>query len=317
MNFQPRHRQPHSLQLKCLRKEHASHQVHYQHYFSRRSRHRFYNSVELQDALAKRGIYGCGTVIPTRVGLPDDCVDWAGGERGEYIVSQSGDLVCVAWQDTKIVMFLSRTADDTKEVLCDRRSGETVRHVPQPTLAADYNAHYKGVDICDQNASYYLPSFKTTRFYFNIYLQLFTFSIVNARVLHNLRRESRGESALTNMEFREALAAELIGDFSTRKAMGPSRATHSPEAPKQKPTSAAIAKAAGGHYMVRAPKKGRCKRCADEIKSGRVGSADGMSKSARAPFSSYWCDHCKIHLCVESCFNEHRKEHEKFLYSKQ
>jgi hypothetical protein len=278
---------------------------------------RFYNSIELQDALATHGLYGCGTVNPTRVGLPEDCVDWAGGERGEYIVRQSGDLVCAAWMDTKTVLFLGRTADATKEVMCDRRSGAAVRRVPQPALAADYNKHYKGVDVCDQNASYYLPNFKTTRFYINIFLQLFAFSIVNARVLHNLRRESRGDQPLTNLEFRMQLADELIGDFSARRSMGPSRATPSPEAPKQKPTEAAVAKAAGPHYLVRAPKKGRCQRCANDIKSGRVGSADGKSQSARAPRSSYWCEHCNVHFCVERCFNEHRQQHEQFLYSKK
>jgi hypothetical protein len=259
---------------------------------------RFYNSVELQDALAKNGIYGCGTVIATRVGLPEDCVDWAGGARGEYIVRQSGDLVCTAWQDTKVVLFLGRTADATKEVICERRSGPNVLEITQPALAADYNAHYKGVDICDQHCSLYMPEFKTRRWYTNVFLQLFSFSMVNARQLYNMRRESLNEAPLTNLQFRHALADALIGDFCARKQMGPARSSP-PPVPKQ--TSAALAKAAGGHYMVSAPKQGRCKRC--------VGRADRKS--------SYMCQQCEIHLCIDPCFNEHRKEHEKFLYSKQ
>lgn len=62
---------------------------------------RYFTSVPLLRCLEINGIYGCGTIKCTSIGLPDDITDPPRMARGESIARQNGNLVATVWQDKK------------------------------------------------------------------------------------------------------------------------------------------------------------------------------------------------------------------------
>lgn len=64
---------------------------------------RYFTSVPLLRCLERNGIYGCGTIKCTSIGLPDDVTDPPRMARGESIARQNGNLVATVWQDKKKV----------------------------------------------------------------------------------------------------------------------------------------------------------------------------------------------------------------------
>ena len=86
-------------------------------------------------------------------------------------MQQKGQLVAVQWTDKRQVNVLSTNADP-KMVAVQRRSKNGMIEVQIPASVIKYNSAMFGVDLHDQNRSYYpvgRPGTKWWRYLFNIH----------------------------------------------------------------------------------------------------------------------------------------------------
>jgi hypothetical protein len=88
-------------------------------------------------------------------------------KRGAMRTRQNENLVCLAWQDKRLVTILSTNVDPQPEVFgpLDKRT-EKRKVVPEEVreksaIISLYNKYINGVDVNDQYRSYY-PTIPTT-----------------------------------------------------------------------------------------------------------------------------------------------------------
>ena len=119
-----------------------------------------------------------------------------------------------------------------------------------PQAIVDYNKHMGGVDVGDQYRGYCQVRTKSRKFYRYIFWFLFEICILNSYILH--RDWASTDRKGTYLDYRVALAEQLIGDYSSRKRRGRPPSSNVPIA-KRMPVSHFPGKTA----------KGRCALCKD------------------------------------------------------
>ena len=92
-----------------------------------------------------------GTVRMNRKELPADVKKTKLKVLGKLLTPQSGNLLLTMWHDKRQVTVLS-TNQNAGSIDITRRNGTVVS---KPTAVANYNRYMGGVDLCDQNMSYY------------------------------------------------------------------------------------------------------------------------------------------------------------------
>ena len=133
------------------------------------------------------------------------------------------------WQDTKPVVVLStqHSPTDTTTVERKKNDGSTIT-VSCPQAIADYNRHIGGVDLGDQYRGYYAVRTKSRKFYRYIFWFLVEVCILNSYIYH--RYSASTKKIKTYLEYRIALAEQLIGDYNTRKRPGRTPSANVPAA---------------------------------------------------------------------------------------
>ncbi|GFW23326.1 piggyBac transposable element-derived protein 4 [Trichonephila clavipes] len=110
----------------------------------------FYMSPQLADILVTEKMDTYGTVNKTRKDLP---VNFSKEKvpKGEIVAYQRGKVMALKWRDKKSVCLMS-TIHDASSYLVTCKSKKTVII---PVVVCDYNNTMGGVDLCDQEMSYY------------------------------------------------------------------------------------------------------------------------------------------------------------------
>ena len=268
----------------------------------------FFNSPNLQIALARRGILSLGTVRPNRL---SNCKMVADAElkkkgRGTFVekvarVDDNVQLSVVRWFDNRPVTFLSSFVGAQPLTSARRwdRNAKVDKQIPCPQAVAVYNRHMGGVDLLDSLIGLYRCRIRSKKWYHRIFLHLCDLTIVNAWLLYKRvhRANSSHEKVMRLHDFKHAVAEGLCyqGKSTASRQGQKKRSRHSedsaPVLAKRSASSPApsldIRKDQVGHFPQWTAKRQRCK----------LGSCHKLSSVA--------CRKCGVHLCFTSrsdCF---------------
>ena len=152
----------------------------------------YFNSVDLQLALARRGILGVGTVRLNRLHKTDLMSDAELAKRGrgayqEKVASVDGvQLSVVRWFDTRPISFLSTFVGE--EPVSRIKHYHRVKHeeqqVPCPKVVHVYNQHMGGVDLLDSLIGFYRTRIRSRKWYHRVFFHLMDLTVVNAWLLY-------------------------------------------------------------------------------------------------------------------------------------
>ncbi|GFU43072.1 ERI1 exoribonuclease 3 [Trichonephila clavipes] len=155
----------------------------------------FYMSPQLADILVTEKTDTYGTVNKTRKDLP---VNFSKEKvpKGEIVAYQRGKVMALKWQDKKSVCLMS-TIHNASSYLVTCKSKKTVM---KPVVICDYNNTMVGVDLCDQEMSYY-PTLRKQqgKYYIKIFRQFLGQLLWNAYVLYKKQNPTHNIKLL---EFR-------------------------------------------------------------------------------------------------------------------
>ena len=180
-----------------------------------------YSHLRTFSYLMKHSIFATGTVRKNTVGLhPSVRVPPKKMARGAYKIFQcqnNRNITCCLWNDTRGVRFISTEADPTKVGGALRRVGGKYERIAQPAVAGKYGQFYKSIDQFDFLSTKYTiarRSYRPWKYLWSFCLQA---SIVNAYILYISTSTVQRKRTYSQVEFRLALAKQMIGDFSVRK----------------------------------------------------------------------------------------------------
>ena len=176
----------------------------------------FYTSPALFRYLDGRKIGCCGTVRKGRVGFPktreNDLTDRA--ERGDVRWIREDALLFVKWMDTRQVAFCTSLHKAYSERSVDRRVREagkwSVKKIPAPDAALDYNRHMGAVDLSDAFIKYYSVHHKTMKWYKTFFFHFVDIAAVNSWLLHKELCAHRRTAHVTHKQFMESLIREMV-----------------------------------------------------------------------------------------------------------
>ncbi|GFU52113.1 piggyBac transposable element-derived protein 4 [Trichonephila clavipes] len=177
----------------------------------------FYMSPQLADILVTEKTDTYGAVNKTKKDLP---VNFSKEKvpKGEIVAYQRGKVMALKWQDKKSVCLMN-SIHDTRTYLVTYKSKKTVM---KPVVVCDYNNTMGGVDLCDQEMSYY-PTLRKQqgKYYIKIFRQFLDQSLWNAYVLYKKQNPTHNIKLL---EFRLRMVEESIQKYSDREnCSGPGR----------------------------------------------------------------------------------------------
>ena len=233
-------------------------------------------TVGLFDHLERIGMRACGTVRPDRKGLPADAKQ-AGMQLAKDARTgwQRGNLSCLAWNDKRLVYFLTNHMGVDKMISFDQQRGaDSTVTIVKPEVVHEYNLHRGGVDTIDQLRGNYAMGRKSMKNWPSLAWWLIDMCIINAYRLFTLQTQGTA----SQLEFRIALMEQLARAYPPQRApRGRARPVRRGRPPK-------------GHYPKRVDYQRDCAYC-----------SGGRQHRVR---SYYKCDHCEKHLCVDQCFRQ-------------
>ena len=244
-----------------------------------------FSSIPLMQHLLANGTYACGTLRANRKYIPAPIKNPGRLERGQSIKRQCGNLVITVWKDRKEVRMISTNVNPTDGSTM-RRVGRDRVEVACPHSVLEYNKYMGGVDRADQMRSYYDIGMRSPKYWKYIFWFIMDTSINNAFILRaksQPRPITKAESRFSNIDFRLALARQLIGGYTSRKRAG-RKLVEPPVLAKHVRTD---------HKLVKGDKKLVCLQCK---KNGK------KTLKNRAVVSTFQCMQCKVALCKEDCF---------------
>ena len=250
---------------------HRHHHVYFDSYFS---------SIKLLDDLQKVGTYACATVRANRAGLPDAVKKPRNLVRGQSVMRQRGNHLAVVWQDKKEVRVISTNSQPTDGTV-NRRAGKVMQETVCPDMIINYNSYMGGVDLADQNRSYYSIGRDAKKFWKCLCWYLIDTCIVNSYMLYKEALTAQGRTVPRHLAYRLKLIEQLIAGFSSRKRAG----RHGPDSTVMEESQLS------GHSLTRGPKR-VCRNCS------QVGN---KTATGRAVQSSYQCQLCNVTLCQGGC----------------
>ena len=180
---------------------------------------------------------------------------------------QSGSVNVTAWLDRRLVKAMSTAHNPTESTAVLRRQKDGTRvSVRCPVMIRAYNNKMGGVDTGDQSRGYYRLRTKFRKFYMFIFTFLIDVAITNSFILYKNFTSSPKLKSIK--DFRLKLAAQLIGNYSSRKLPGRRSYTVHPLPLMHFPTKNQLGK------------RGQCKGC--------------KPKRTDTP---WFCETCKEWLC--------------------
>ena len=181
----------------------------------------FYTSPQLLLDLLDKGIYCTGTARTNRKGFPASLIQSTQSMNpGTYrFATTSGKkLTAVWWKDRRDVYVMSTLHSNSVELILKRPKGSQQKQpMPCPTMIVDYNNNMGGVDLTDQQLSYYsMTTRRTLKWWEKVFWRLVDICIVNSWIIF---KTNFPESPINSHKvFRLRLVAELVQPLLTLKA---------------------------------------------------------------------------------------------------
>ena len=197
---------------------------------------------------------------------------------------QNGKVAATAWLDRKVVTAMSSNSQPTASGTVLRRVQDRSRvSVPCPQSILLYNKFMGGVDRGDQLRGYYSCRYKSRKFYKYIFFFLLDVAITNAFILH--KHFAVAPKVKNVKEFRMKLAAELIGEYCSRRTVGRS--------------GSSIVSLPLRHFPIKLDADMPTKRC-----RGRCAQC---KKCHQRTDTQWYCQECGVWLChsgnpIRDCF---------------
>jgi Transposase IS4 len=245
---------------------------------------RFFSSVQLAEDLLSKETYVNSTVMLNRKGLPEGIKKLRLKKGAACRQSMKGQLLLTVFIDKRQVSHLSTGIPHGLAV-----------NSTKPIVNDDYNAHMGGVDLCDQNKSYYAVGRKARRWWKYIMWYLFGLSIRNAYLVRRASfptglsaAELEKRNRLTHKQFRRNLVEQLVNGYeSNRRQFGRGARRVIPACVVMDP-AAAVA-----HICEKSADQRVCYYCARKgVKAVKGGAVR----------TTAWCAKCEKHLCPIRCF---------------
>ena len=221
----------------------------------------FYTSVDLVQELLKRGTYSTGTICPNRKNFPEDSkVDKKNVlEIGNFRFATFNDLTVVLWRDRRDVFVLSSMHSRSVDTVMKRPQGERDKKaIPCPTSIRNYNLFMSGVDLADQQLSYYsLTQKRTIKWGKKVFWHLINTAIINSWIIfkvNNLKSKIKSQR-----DFCLALIKELIQPLLDLKASPSCPAVL--KASKGRKSVSPNKRLLGKHFAYKSAYQGRCAMC--------------------------------------------------------
>lgn len=187
----------------------------------------FFSNVPMMEKMLKKKNFGCGTIKSNRKYFPSAVLkNDKSFITGEFDIATSKKELSVSkWKDrgTKCVNVISNLHDTSVIGVVHRKDHFGNKHLIKcPNSIVDYNKYMGGVDHFDQFHSFYNISWKSRRWWMKIFYYLLDASIVNSYILYKVTSDLHDpkSSKLTHLQFRSALANQLIADYTSRKQPG-------------------------------------------------------------------------------------------------
>ncbi|XP_064469969.1 piggyBac transposable element-derived protein 4-like [Ornithodoros turicata] len=251
----------------------------------------FFNSPALQLQLSERDIKACGTVRANRKGMPKAFPSDKDMKRGDIASFSADGICCVKWMDNRAVVMLSNFISPVETVTVQRRCAGTKEKkvdVRCPLVVSEYNKGMGGVDLMDQKkVTYEVDRRSRIKYYLRVFFDLLDIGVNTGYIVYcKIQSENPSLPPLTSLEFRQAVALSLIGNFYGRH-----RSTAS-IVQTQKRSQVLTRPAPTCHQMAKASARKRCVNCAKSRVENRTMNC---------------CTTCDVHLCfttTRNCFIE-------------
>ncbi|XP_071402545.1 piggyBac transposable element-derived protein 3-like [Centroberyx affinis] len=178
----------------------------------------FYTSPTLFKSLIANDTHACGTIKQTRMGFPKTTVNDLPKEagRGDLRWLRKDNLLFLKWKDTTEVTMCSsfHAAYSGMSVRWRGRGSKNrpVKHITVPDAVMDYRKYMGGADVSDALVQYYSVFGKKMKWYKTIFYHFVDIAIVNAYILHKALASGRGDTPLSQKQFREVLMKELVAE---------------------------------------------------------------------------------------------------------
>ena len=260
----------------------------------------FYTSPKLLRDLLLAGTYCTGTIRANRKNFPKEVIpnesNLPSGTMQFAILKLIGDLakmIAVWWRDRRDVLALSTMHNTSVTTVLKRsKGGREKRPLPCPTIIDDYNQYMGGVDLTDQNLSYYsMTTRRTLKWWKKVFWRFVDICIVNSWII--FRRNNPQSPIKTQRLFRLRLIEELVQPLLDLRS--------NPDCPpflQDKRTNVTVStekRLNGRHFAYKNPKRGRCRVC-----SWKKNAATGKKKDTKTQN----CRKCQVFLCVGQCFED-------------
>ena len=264
----------------------------YQHQWRHLYFDNFFSSIKLLRDLQERQTYACATVRANRVGLPLAIRKPARMQRGESVKLQSGSLVAVVWRDKRDVRVISTNCDPVDGVV-QRRDGAVAVPVACPLSIVRYNQCMGGVDLADQQRSYYGVGRESKKFWKYILWHLVNTAIINSYIIYTQSLThplTHSQHNMTHLRYRLKIVRQLVGGFTSRRRAG------------RKVVDAPVIEAGNlaGHDLVKSAKKLVCRNCS------QLGKA---TPQGRGVATTWKCRACDVPLCRSGCLVAYHTRH--------
>ncbi|KAK6177163.1 hypothetical protein SNE40_015320 [Patella caerulea] len=249
----------------------------------------FFNSPQLQLDLMKVKTYSCGTIRPNRKGFPDS-LRKVKLKRGEANFAPCGDMVASTWQDKCTVNVLSTNSSPEMQQITRIGKGGKEESVMKPNAVISYNAFMGGVDLHDQNRSYYDLGRTSVKWRRYLFWWFWNSAIVNSYILYKLKRSSEQKPVMNHFQYRHLLAKQLCGGQQSVRRV----------AQKRKIERTLSVEGLLGHKLVKMPGRKRvCVLCSAEgRKTVKVGGVQ----------TTFGCEQCAVNPCKSMCFAKYHNQ---------
>lgn len=249
---------------------------------------RFFSSVALAEFLLRKRTYVNSTVMLNRKGMPTQTrkLQLKKGQPCQQYLK--GHLLTTVFFDKRQVCHLSTGC----------QPGIAVNRV-KPIVNDDYNRFMGGVDLCDQNKSYYAVGRKGYKWWKYLFWHMFNLAIINGYIVWRATavpndidpRDLTKRMQYTQRSFRLDIVRQLAGGYdATIRKVAKRRASF--EGPKMDPLSIIT------HLAEDGPKRA-CRFCSSKgVKTVKGGQVRSNTRCAK----------CDVTLCAQGCFQKYHAE---------
>lgn len=223
----------------------------------------YFSYMETVQQTAAKSIGYTGTVNKARLFLPDEIKNPKKLKRGESVFRRNGNTMVCVYKDRKEIRVVSNMHGNRRDNL-------------RPQALNDYQTYMRGVDVSNQNCSYYHHEHKQLKWWKTLFIGVLEMTIANAHQIYQFRNRV---FPLTQLRFRELLVAQLLETSMRDRQV---YALHRERRIVM-----------GMHELSRGNGQKNCGYCSSKKKRKKT---------------SFYCKTCDVALCVTPCFYKYHTE---------